>query len=73
MKTGTRRFANGIHIFVPQRHQFLNVTGGLITPDFFVLSRLLGYDFLSAAAVLEGLLERHESRLPKTAPRREAK
>ena len=50
-----------------------NVTGGLITPDFFVLSRLLGYDFLSAAAVLEGLLERHESRLPKTAPRREAK
>jgi DNA primase len=30
------------------------------------LLMLLGYDFVAAVAVLEGLLERHESRLPKT-------
>ena len=30
------------------------------------LLRLLGYDFASAVAVLEELLERHRSRLPKT-------
>jgi hypothetical protein len=28
----------------------------------------LGYDFLGAVAILERLLERHESRLPKTSP-----
>jgi DNA primase len=29
------------------------------------LLRLLGYDFVRAVAVLEGLLERHDSRRPK--------
>lgn len=29
------------------------------------LLRLLGYDFVSAVAFLESLLERHQSRLPK--------
>jgi DNA primase len=28
------------------------------------LLMMLGYDFVAAVAVLEGLLERHESRLP---------
>ena len=33
----------------------------------------LGYDFASAVAVLQRLLERHESRLPKTSTTQEVK
>lgn len=33
----------------------------------------LGYDFVCAVAILEGWLERHQSRLPKTAPAQEGK
>ncbi len=37
------------------------------------LLRTLGYDFVTAVAILEGWLERHQSRLPKTPATREAK
>ena len=37
------------------------------------LLRTLGYDFVSAVAILEGWLERHRARLPKTPATREAK
>jgi DNA primase len=37
------------------------------------LLRLLGYDFASAVAILEGWLERHLARLPRTPATREAK
>ncbi len=37
------------------------------------LLMLLGYDFISAVTVLEGLLERHLDRLPKAHPTPKAK
>ena len=37
------------------------------------LMMTLGYDFLSAVAILEPMLERHQSRLPKTTVTPEAK
>lgn len=37
------------------------------------LLRTLGYDFASAVAILDGWLERHLARLPKTPATREAK
>jgi DNA primase len=37
------------------------------------LLRLLGYDFVTAVAILDGWLERHLARLPKTPATREAK
>ena len=37
------------------------------------LLRTLGYDFVSAVAILDGWLERHLARLPKTTATREAK
>ena len=37
------------------------------------LFRTLGYDFVSAVAILDGWLARHQARLPKTPATREAK
>lgn len=37
------------------------------------LLRTLGYDFVTAVAILEGWLGRHQARLPKTPATREAK
>lgn len=37
------------------------------------LLRTLGYDFVSAVAILEGWLKRHQARLPKTPATREVK
>ena len=58
---------------VNPRNNLAHCFGCAVNLNNIDLLRLLGYDFATAVAILEGWLERHLARLPNTPPTREAK